>query len=537
MMALPKSLLPLGVSFLTTRVTRQLRARGRAVKAQQKALGTLLAGFAPTDFGDEHGLEADMTAAAFRAAVPPRTYEQFGPYIDRMKQGEESVLWPGFCSFYAVTSGTSSGTGKHLPVTEAMLRHFRQAGLDALLYYTARVGHSAVFRGRHLFLGGVTTLAPLDAAKEPPAFAGDISGIATLNLPRWVEKQLYEPGTAIAHLTDWPAKLRAIAERTVTRDISLVAGLPSWLLQLAEAVRGESSRRGGAAAATLQTIWPNLECVVHGGVPLGPFAAELRAAVGAGVVFHEVYPASEGFIAAQDTEASAGLRLMTDVGLYYEFLPRKEYDESRLASLGEKVVPLEGVQAGVDYVLLLTTPAGLCRYVVGDVVRFTSVEPPRLIYVGRTQLQLSTFGEHVVEKELTDTLISVCQRHGWIITNFHVAPLLDPPVAGRPTGGHEWWVELKPRSIETPTGPVLAAEIDRELQELNPEYAARRQRGGMAAPVVRLVMPGVFERWMRARDTWGGHHKMPRCRADRRIADELGQLAPFSPDQARSGRQ
>ncbi len=530
MMALPKSLLPLGVSFLTTGVARRLRARGRAIRTQENTLRTLLAGFNPTDFGDEHGLHAGLTAAAFRAAVPPRTYDQFGPYIDRMKQGEESVLWPGFCSFYAVTSGTTAGVRKYLPVTEAMLRHFRQAGLDALLYYTAKVGHCAVFRGRHLFLGGTTTLAALDAAKEPPAFAGDLSGIATLNLPSWVEKQLYEPGAAIAHLTDWPAKLQAIAARTVTRDISLLAGVPSWLLQLADAVLAEATRQGGKPAANLQSVWPNLECLVHGGIPLGPFGAELRTAVGPGVAFHEVYPASEGFIAAQDADASAGLRLMTDVGLYYEFLPRKEFDESRLASLGEKVVPLEGVQTGVDYVLLLTTPAGLCRYVVGDVVRFTSTEPPRLIYVGRTQLQLNVFGEHVVEKELTDTLLSVCQRHGWTITNFHVAPFFSPLSTGRPNGGHEWWVELKPRSIETPTGPVLAAEIDRELQDLNPEYATRRRGGGIQPPVVRLVMPGVFERWMRARDTWGGHHKMPRCRTDRRIADELGQLAPFSRD-------
>lgn len=530
MMALPKSLLPLGVSFLTTGVSRRLRARGRAVRAQEKALGTLLAGFASTDFGDEHGLQTGMTSAAFRAAVPPRTYEHFQPYIDRMKQGEESVLWPGFCSFYAVTSGTTAGARKYLPVTEAMLRHFRQAGLDALLYYTARVGHTAVFRGRHLFLGGTTALAPLDAAKEPPAFAGDISGISTLNLPRWVEDQLYEPGAAIAQLGDWPAKLKAIAARTVTRDISLLAGLPSWLLQLTEALRSETIRRGGPSPGNLQTIWPNLECVVHGGIPLGPFAAELRAAVGPGVSFHEVYPASEGFIATQDADAAAGLRLMTDVGLYFEFLPLKEFDENRLASLGNRVVPLEGVQAGTDYVLLLTTPAGLCRYVVGDVVRFTSIEPHRLIYVGRTHLRLNHFGEHVVEKELTDTLMSVCQRHGWTITNFHVAPLFGPDAAGRPGGGHEWWVELKPRSIETPTGPVLAAEIDRELQEANPEYAARRKGGAMAAPVVRLVMPGVFERWMQARNAWGGHHKMPRCRGDRRVADELGQLAPFSRD-------
>ncbi|GAB1490197.1 GH3 auxin-responsive promoter family protein [Opitutaceae bacterium] len=530
MLALPKRLLPLGVSFLTTQATRRLKARGRAIQAQERALRTLLTGFAATDFGHEHGLSAGMTPAAFRTAVPPRTYEQVRPYIDRMKQGEESVLWPGFCSFYAVSSGTTAGACKCLPVTEAMLRHFRRAGLDALLYYTARVGHTAVFRGRHLLLGGTTTLSSLDAAKEPPAYTGDISAIATLNLPDWVEKQLHEPGAAIANLADWPTKLKAIAERTAARDISLLAGMPNWLLPLAEAVHAEAGSRNGTTPANLKAIWPNLECVVHGGVPLAPFAAKLRAAVGPDVSFHEVYPASEGFIATQDTDAAAGLRLMTDVGLYYEFLPQREFDEAQLASLGDKVVPLEGVQAGVDYVLLLTTPAGLCRYVVGDVVRFTSTEPPRLIYVGRTHLQLNAFGEYVVERELTDTLTSVCLRHGWAITNFHVAPWFEPATDGRASGAHEWWVELRPRMIETPTGPALANEIDRELQDMNSDYASRRRSGAIGAPVVRLVMPGVFESWMRAHGAWGGHHKMPRCRSDRKVADELGQLAPFSRD-------
>lgn len=529
MLALPKSLLPLGVSFLTTRTARRLKARGAAIKAQQRILRSLTRELAATAFGEEHDLDPDAGEQAFARSVPLRTYEQFVPYIEQMKQGHESILWPGTCAFYAVSSGTTAGRTKYLPVTEAMLQHFRQAGLDSLLYYTARVGHAGVFRGRHLFLGGSTVLAPLDTAKDSPAFAGDLSGITALNLPRWVEHHLYEPGAAIAQLADWPAKLRAIAERTAGRDITLLAGIPSWLLILAEAVRAHAAK-GGPPPANLQAIWPNLECVVHGGVPLGPFAAELRAVTGPAVAFHEVYPASEGFIAAQDGDAAAGLRLMADAGIYYEFLPLTEYEESRLSSLSGKLVPLEGVAVGVDYVLVLTTPAGLSRYVIGDIVRFTSTEPPRLIYVGRTRLQLTAFGEHVIEKELTDALLAVSQRHGWTIANFHVAPLFANPLQGTTRGRHEWWVELKPRSIETPTGPVLAAELDRELQRLNEDYEAKRTGGGLDPPVVRLVMPGVFERWMRATGKWGGQNKMPRCRSDRAIADELGQIAPFSAD-------
>jgi hypothetical protein len=529
MLALPKSLLPLGVSFLTTRTARRLKTRGAAIKSQREILRSLTRQYAATDFGEEHSLGPEASEDTFRNSVPPRSYEQFLPYIDRMKQGEESVLWPGKCSLYAVSSGTTAGRTKYLPITEAMLRHFRQAGLDSLLYYTARVGHSGVFRGRHLFLGGSTALAPLSPANDTAAFAGDLSGITALNLPRWVERHLYEPGQAIAQISDWPAKLKAIAERTVGRDITLIAGIPSWLLILAETVRAQATLQGGPSA-NLQAVWPNLECIVHGGVPLGPFAGELRAAVGPSVAFHEVYPASEGFIAAQDTEAAAGLRLISNAGIYYEFLPLADFNEGLLPSLGPRLVPLEGVATGVDYVLVLSTPAGLCRYIIGDIVRFTSTEPPRLIYAGRTKLQLTAFGEHVIEKELTDALLTVSQRHGWTITNFHVAPLFASPVEGKPRGRHEWWVELKPRSIETPTGPVLAAELDRELQILNDDYEAKRKGRGLDPPVVRLVMPGVFERWMRATGKWGGQNKMPRCRSDRAIADELSQLAPFWED-------
>jgi len=529
MPAPPKSLLHFGASFLTARTARRLRARGTAIRAQERARRGLLAGLAETAYGQEHGIAADLSHAAFQSGVPLQTYEQLTPYVERMKQGEPDVLWPGLCSFYAVSSGTTAGRTKYLPVTEPMLRHFRKAGLDALLYYSARVGHAGVFRGRHLFLGGSTTLSALDTAKSHVAYAGDLSGITALNLPAWAEAHLYEPGLQIAQMADWPAKLQAIAERTLGRDITLLAGIPSWLLILAEVVRDRAAR-GKARPSHLQAVWPNLECLVHGGVPLGPFEAELRAAAGPTVAFHEVYPASEGFIAVQDAEAGAGLRLLADAGLFFEFLPMKEFDEDRLASLGGKAVPLEGVATGVDYALLLTTPAGLCRYVIGDVVRFTSTEPPRLLYVGRTRLQLSAFGEHVIEKELTDALLAVCQRHGWTIANFHVAPRFVNLVTGQTRGRHEWWVELRPMTVETPTGPVMATELDLELQRLNEDYEAKRKGGGLDAPIVRLVMPGVFEQWMRASGKWGGQSKMPRCRSDRLVADELAQLAPFSTD-------
>ncbi len=528
-MALPKSIFTFGANLLTAGAEWRLRQKKSAPGAQKKTFEGLMTQLAATTYWKSAGIVAGMSYDSFQARIAPRAYEQFEPVIDRVRRGEADVLWPGTCSFFAVSSGTTSGRTKYLPVTEAMLGHFRKAGLDSLLYYTVRVRHAAMFRGRHLFLGGSTVLTPIEEVKPHEAYAGDLSGITALNLPPWVEKHLYEPGATIAQMSDWPKKIEAIVQRTKSLDITTLAGIPSWVLILAAALR-ESSAKGKHRVSNLQGLWPNFECFIHGGVPIGPFQEELRTALGPTVNFHEVYPASEAFIAAQDAEPIAGLRLMADVGIFYEFIPMAEFDDTRLDQMGRKCVPLVGVKTGVDYVLVMTTPAGLVRYVIGDVVRFISTEPPRLVYVGRTKLQLSAFGEHVIEKEVTDALTAVCRRHDWTIVNFHVAPVFVNSLTGQNRGRHEWWIELKPGTVTTPTGPQMAIELDAELQRLNDDYEAKRKGGGLDAPIVRLVMPGVFEHWQRFRGKWGGQHKMPRCRSDRNIADELAQITNFARD-------
>jgi GH3 auxin-responsive promoter len=257
-------------------------------------------------------------------------------------------------------------------------------------------------------------------------------------------------------------------------------------------------------------------------VPIGPFADELHATFGAGVTFHEVYPASEGFIAVQDDEPAAGLRLLTDRGLYFEFLPLAHYDETSLDLCGDHIVPLAGAQPGVDYVILLTTPAGLVRYIIGDIVRFTSLKPPRLVYAGRTKLQLSAFGEHVIERELTEAFATVCRQHGVSAGNFHVAPLFPDPAQGRPVGRHEWWIEL--RGDGAPGPAPFAADLDRELATRNDDYAAKRAGHGLAPPTVRFLRAGVFETWLKSSGKWGGQSKTPRCRSDRHVAEQLATI-------------
>jgi hypothetical protein len=506
----------------------RLKRQKDAGATQEAVFKGLIPSLARSSVWKAAGVEAGMDQEAFRRKVPLSKYEDLAPHVERMKKGAADVLCPGTCQIYAASSGTSGPT-KYVPVTEAMLRHFKQCGLDSTLWYSARIGHAGVFRGRHLFLGGSTVLAPITESEPFEAYAGDLSGIAALNLPGWVERRYYEPGAEIAQIPDWQAKIAAITERDASVDISLLAGIPGWVLILADSLKVHS-RIGKARAQHLQGIWPNFECYVHGGVPIAPYEDQLRAALGPTVNFHEVYVASEAFIAAQDSDAAAGLRLMVDAGIYYEFLPMSEFDEERIPILGAKAVQLAEVATGVDYALVITTPSGFARYVIGDVVRFTSTQPPRLTYVGRTRLQLNAFAERVTETDITETLLAVCQRNGWTIVNFHVAPIFSNPLTSRSRGRHEWWVELKPGTVTTPTGPIMAPELDAGLRKLNPEYDARRRSGVLDAPYVRLVMPGVFEHWMRFHGKWGGHHKMPRCRGDRTVADDLGQALQFAKD-------
>jgi hypothetical protein len=527
MPVLPKSLVSIGAGFLAARAATRLAGDRNDGAAQEAVFKSLIPHLAQGYVWTEAGIEAGMTYEDFRARVPLQTYDDLSRHIDSMKEGAEDVLWPGRCPLFAVTSGTTSDAPKYIPVTDVMLAHFRRASLDSILWFAARHKKTRVFKGRHLLLGGSIPLAPLVAADPGGPSAGDLSGIVAANLPPWAERHYLEPDAGTARIAKWEDKLAAIADRTAPLDISLLGGMPGWVFEFVEVLR----ERGALGPdSPLEELWPNLECLVHGGVPASPYLEELDLVLGSGVKFHEVYPSSEGFIAAQDSEASEGLRVMADAGIFFEFLPMADYDETRLHLLGPKAVPLSGVSAGVNYAVILTTPAGLARYVLGDVVRFVSTQPARLNYVGRTKLDLNAFGERVIEKEITDALLSVCRHNGWTVVSFHVAPLFSSSAIGRVAGRHEWWIELRAGTVLTPTGPIIAPELDTELRRLNKEYDAKRRSGVIEAPYVRLVMPGVFAHWMRHHGKWGGQNKMPRCRCDRIIADELGSALQFAKD-------
>jgi hypothetical protein len=517
----PRFLVNFWAGYCVTKFVRQLKALGRGAAAQPAAFTRLMAQFAATEFGRDHSLTATTTYAQFRDRVPPRTHDYFAPLVARMASGEAGVLAPGRCHFFVETAGTTGDRPKLLPVPEPMLAHFRRGLRDALFLHAARAGHTGVFLGRHLHIGASTALT-----ESGDSFRTNLDGMLALCLTPWAEANLYSPPPAVAHLPEGPEKIAATVEAMLPCDVTLVGGTPAAVFAVATAVR-EAASTGKQRMTHLQTVWPNLECFVFTGEPLGLFAEPLRNSLGPTVNFHELYAAAEGIFAAQDEAGIPGLRLLTDSGLFFEFLPLRKFNEDTLAHAGAECLPLDRVQVGTDYVLLVTSPAGLCRYVPGDIVRFVTLDPPRLQFAGRTRLQLNAFGERVSERELLDTLLAVCARNGWQAVSFHVAPYSHRVAAGQTLNCHEWWLELRTHTVKTPTANVLGPEFDAELAHRDRDYAARRANHTISVPSIRLVVPGVFEQWAQGQRDTGGASKMPLCRSDRRVADQLAALTRF----------
>jgi hypothetical protein len=264
---------------------------------------------------------------------------------------------------------------------------------------------------------------------------------------------------------------------------------------------------------------------------IGPYSNmqtdELPRPTGGETMLHEVFACEAGIIAAQDGDPELGLRLLTDAGLFLEFIPLHEYNEARIADLNSKVVPLEKVRLAIDYVMLVTSPAGLCRYATNELVRFISTNPYRIRRLGHASHLLNAHGEKVNERQISDCLSAICLSHKWSIVHFHVSPVILSSLTGSVHGHHEWWLELKPGTRETPTSKVLAEKLDNALQSESQEYYQRRQSGTLGAPVVRLVMPGVFEQWLAQNGLREGRYLIPPCLPDRPIASALANLARF----------
>ena len=522
-----RRLRPLRLALREAAGARRLHRDENAPARQDRAFAALVPPLARASHWAAAGLEPGIDYATFRRRLPLTTPAALAPQVDRMRRGEANVLWPGPCTRFVHSAGTATGEARLLPVTDALGEHFRHAHEAVLLHARLWSGRHGLLAAPHLFLGA----PPAPTAAPPPWPATDPFTLFGATAAAAEAGHRFLPGPPSAPAALWADQLddAAAAAAAWPQAPGLLAGLPDQLAAFGQRVLAHAGR-AGRPARHLRELWPDLIGCLHTGLPLVSCAAELRAVLGPGSLLQEVYAAVEGLFACQDSpRPEDGLRLITGSGLFFEFLPWADHDPALPASLGTRALPLEEVRPGVDYALVVTTPGGLVRTLVGDLVRFTSVEPPRLLPIGRIEHQLTRFGEEVSERDLTTCLAGVCTRHGWNLVQFHVASRPDEAAAaGLARGHHEWWVELRAGTVATPTGPHLAQELDDALQGLNPGYAARRRTGKISAPVVRLVMPGVFATWLRAEGREGGFHRVPRSANDLRCAAPLARLTHFA---------
>ena len=476
------------------------------VQCQRQLLQGLIRHARASRFGQEHDFARIGTVRDFQQRVPLRDYESFWrQYWQAAFPRIRNQTWPDPIPWFALSSGTSSGRSKYLPLSRAMLRAQRRAALDTLVWHQQACPWARPLAGRSFLLGGSTDLQSL----APGVKAGDLSGIAAETMPWWSRPWVYPP-KRLALLADWDEKLRALAKDSLRYDIRQLSGTPSWLLLLLEAV---SALRGTPPP------YPRLELLLHGGVPFAPyrplFAPYLRDTR---AELREVYAASEAFIASADDKPEAGLRLHLEHGAFYEFVPVRELGEERPQRHWLKDCVLDE-----DYALILSTAAGLWSYRIGDTVRILSRRPPRIAVVGRLQDYLSVFGEHLHPEELRAAIARAATEDGHPIVEWMVGARLDPAAPGR--GRHLFLVEstiadASPTQRQT-REEAMAHAIDRELQARNADYQEHRGLQ-LLAPRVLLLPPGSFARWLRRAGRLGGQNKIPRTVADpQRFAEIL----------------
>jgi acyl-CoA synthetase (AMP-forming)/AMP-acid ligase II len=472
----------------------------RAPEAQADTLYALVATARETSFGKAHGFAGIGSHADFARNVPVRRYVETLPWLTRQLHGEEDVTWPGRARWFAKTSGTTAGD-KAIPVTDALVAQNRRAGRDVLAFYLRSIPSSRLFEGDLLFLGGSTSMEALPAG----GFAGDLSGIMSAEMPFWLRRRVV-PSAGVVAIRNWEMKLEAIARETFGRKLTLLSGMPSWSLLLFERWRALS---GGRSPAEL---FPDLELFVHGGVRYEPYREPMERAFGRPVRRLEVYPASEGFLAVQDDLARPGMLLGLDYGTFYEFVPAAE-----AGSPSARRLTLADVRVGETYSIVLSNVAGLWAYEIGDLVRFVSVSPPRVVVAGRTMAFSNCCGENLIVEEVEEAFVAASAATRTIPGEFTVAAIPGSAADGRPR--LQWILETGEAGFPA---EAFARVADASLRRRNHDYDTKRTGDvGMLGPIVTLVPPGTFHAWMRSRGKLGGQHKVPRLRNDREVAEAL----------------
>ncbi|MCA9278730.1 MAG: GH3 auxin-responsive promoter family protein [Phycisphaeraceae bacterium] len=533
------SLVGVGLGALQTVRAARLadvdHVREHAGRMQLRQLRWLLHRASATEFGQEHmfgkavGLAGREMLRAYRDLVPIADWYAFKDQIARMREdAEPDVLWPGLVRDFCQTSGTTAGD-KFIPVTEEMKKSNFKAARD-IFTHAMNFGISlpGIMGGKCLFLGGSTAMTVSDKGVR----TGDLSGIAATQI-HWPLSRIYSPGSGIALMDNWTDKIDAMARHTIDQDVRMVSGMPSWMLVLIERLF-EVARERGQYVSTLKEIWPNFQLFVHGGVKYGPFDARMRQMWSGGtedIPYRlELYPASEGFVAIQDQAHDPGMRLLTDHRNMFEFVPLEDIDRPDAPAF-----LCDEVEKGQKYVVVLSTCAGLWRYVLGDVVEFDTVPslyegnrlvrsgdgPPRVRVVGRHRHFINAFGENIIAEHIENAVERAARVLAVEVGEFTAAPVYS---AQRRKAGLELILEIEQASAVQLEH--FADEFDKAIKSQNVDYTTKRKSDlSMGPPIVTPVRMGAFHAWMASKGKLGGQHKCPRCANHRDIADEVRTIA------------
>jgi hypothetical protein len=473
-------------------------------EVQEELLMNLIRRAENTVVGAQYDFASITSYAAFSERVPVSSYEDLQPLIERTRQGEQNVFWDTPIKWFAKSSGTTNAKSKFIPVSNDALEDCHYKGSkDLLCLYLNNNEASEMFLGKSLRLGGSSQIY-----EDKDTFFGDLSAILIENMPIWAEFSS-TPSSKISLMSEWETKLTAIINETKNENVTSFAGVPSWLLVLMNRLLEETGK------GNLLEIWPNLEVYFHGGVSFEPYREQYQKLLPkSDFKYYEIYNASEGFFAIQDLNNSSDLLLMLDYGIFYEFIPMDTF-----GTTDQKVIRLADVELFKNYAVVITTNSGLWRYLIGDTVRFTSLNPYRIRVSGRTKHHINVFGEELMVENTDQAIAKACQLTQTEIVDYTVAPVF---MDGKEKGAHEWMIEFK----KNPTNLVQFQKIlDDTLQSLNSDYEAKRYNNMTLNPlVINLARKDLFYDWLKERNKLGGQHKIPRLSNQREYLEQLKNL-------------
>ncbi len=482
-----------------TRVYNKInRWASNPIETQERVFQSLISDASSTQFGRDHNFKNISTHEDFVKQVPVRDYEALRPYVEKVVAGESDILWKGRPLYFAKTSGTTSGA-KYIPITKESMPGHIEAAKNAILLYIHQTGNTKIVNGKMIFLQGSPVLESKNGIQ-----LGRLSGIVAHYVPKYLQKNRL-PSWETNCIEDWETKVNTIVQETVNEDMSVIAGIPSWVQMYFEKLIEEKKQKVGE-------LFKNFDLFIFGGVNYEPYRSKFESLIGRKTDSVELYPASEGFFAFQDRQNEPGMLLQLDSGMFYEFIVADTFFEASPTRL-----TLKDVKIGVNYVIIISTNAGLWAYNIGDTVQFTSLAPFRVIVSGRIKHFISAFGEHVIAKEVEHALLSALKTTEVSVSEFTVAPQIEP-LEGLPY--HEWFIEFEnsPSNIED-----FATQIDAALQSQNSYYLDLIQGKVLQPLKITPVQKGGFQNYMKTIGKLGGQNKTPRLSNDRKIADVLTQ--------------